>query len=92
MDSLKEQVSNLTLYDIKAGVRKVQNGKPSRVAYLLILWYVFVNELLSTAVMNYTEMESKVCRCRCSLSSVPPPIPEFPSLSICLMEECEIFD
>lgn len=29
MDSLKEQVSNLTLYDIKAGVRKVQNGKPS---------------------------------------------------------------
>jgi hypothetical protein len=25
--SLKEQVSNLTLYDIKAGVRKVQNGK-----------------------------------------------------------------
>ncbi|KAH1303691.1 hypothetical protein KXV37_006161 [Aspergillus fumigatus] len=35
--SLKEQVSNLTLYDIKAGVRKVQN-----------------------AVMNYTEMESKV--------------------------------
>jgi epsin len=25
-DSLKNQVSNLTLYDIKAGVRKVQNG------------------------------------------------------------------
>lgn len=25
-NSLKEQVSNLTLYDIKAGVRKVQNG------------------------------------------------------------------
>lgn len=25
--SLKEQVSNLTLYDIKAGVRKVQNGR-----------------------------------------------------------------
>ncbi|KAL1305694.1 hypothetical protein AAFC00_007284 [Neodothiora populina] len=36
-DSLKEQVANLSLYDIKAGVRKVQN-----------------------AVMNYTEMESKV--------------------------------
>ncbi|KAJ5582523.1 Golgi to endosome transport protein (Ent3) [Penicillium sp. DV-2018c] len=35
--SLKDQVSNMTLYDIKAGVRKVQN-----------------------AVMNYTEMESKV--------------------------------
>lgn len=27
LSSLKEQVSNLTLYDIKAGVRKVQNGK-----------------------------------------------------------------
>lgn len=25
-DALKSQVSNLTLYDIKAGVRKVQNG------------------------------------------------------------------
>lgn len=25
-ESLKNQVSNLTLYDIKAGVRKVQNG------------------------------------------------------------------
>jgi hypothetical protein len=25
--SLKDQVSNLTLYDIKAGVRKVQNGQ-----------------------------------------------------------------
>ncbi|CAK7200623.1 Epsin-3, clathrin recruitment and traffic between the Golgi and endosome [Sporothrix eucalyptigena] len=35
--NLKESVANLTLYDIKAGVRKVQN-----------------------AVMNYTEMESKV--------------------------------
>ena len=27
LNSLKEQVSNLTLYDLKAGVRKVQNGK-----------------------------------------------------------------
>ncbi|RJE19291.1 hypothetical protein PHISCL_08379, partial [Aspergillus sclerotialis] len=35
--NLRDQVSNLTLYDIKAGVRKVQN-----------------------AVMNYTEMETKV--------------------------------
>lgn len=25
--SIKEQVSNLSLYDLKAGVRKVQNGK-----------------------------------------------------------------
>lgn len=25
--SLKDQVSNLTLYDLKAGVRKVQNGR-----------------------------------------------------------------
>jgi len=27
-ESLKTQVSNLTLYDLKAGVRKVQNGMP----------------------------------------------------------------
>lgn len=26
-NSLKDQISNLTLYDVKAGVRKVQNGK-----------------------------------------------------------------
>ena len=26
-DSLKTQVSNLTLYDVKAGIRKVQNGR-----------------------------------------------------------------
>jgi epsin len=31
-NSLKEQVSNLTLYDIKAGVRKVQNGRYSNEA------------------------------------------------------------
>ncbi|KAK1829930.1 putative golgi to endosome transport protein [Podospora conica] len=37
LNSLKDTVANLSLYDIKAGVRKVQN-----------------------AVMNYTEMESKV--------------------------------
>ncbi|KAK4451409.1 hypothetical protein QBC34DRAFT_55030 [Podospora aff. communis PSN243] len=37
LNSLKETVAGLTLYDLKAGVRKVQN-----------------------AVMNYTEMESKV--------------------------------
>ena len=28
LNSLKDQVSNLTLYDLKAGVRKVQNGEP----------------------------------------------------------------
>ena len=28
LSSIKDQVSNLTLYDLKAGVRKVQNGKP----------------------------------------------------------------
>lgn len=30
LSSLKDQVSNLTLYDLKAGVRKVQNGELSR--------------------------------------------------------------
>lgn len=27
LSNIRDQVSNLTLYDIKAGVRKVQNGK-----------------------------------------------------------------
>lgn len=54
--SLKDKVSNLTLYDIKAGVRQVQNGESpttgssSRRAKLM----------RPAAVMNYTEMEAKV--------------------------------
>ncbi|KAJ5684349.1 uncharacterized protein N7477_000694 [Penicillium maclennaniae] len=52
---LQNQVSNLTLYDLKAGVRKVQNGdlrlfrEPRKPADRSVI-----------AVMNYTEMESKV--------------------------------
>jgi epsin len=56
LEGLKEQVSNLSLYDIKAGVRKVQNGKYSR-------YYVWSGRDAYTgyaAVMNYTEMEAKV--------------------------------
>jgi hypothetical protein len=30
LNSLKDTVANLSLYDIKAGVRKVQNGTPLR--------------------------------------------------------------
>jgi hypothetical protein len=68
LSNLKEQVSNLTLYDLKAGVRKVQNGK-SRIMYRLALYanppiaarYTkSVRMLMILAVMNYTEMESKV--------------------------------
>lgn len=36
-NSLKEQVSNLTLYDLKAGVRKVQNGKQKETKALLLM-------------------------------------------------------
>jgi epsin len=56
LEGLKEQVSNLSLYDIKAGVRKVQNGKYPRL-------YVRLGRdtyTVYTAVMNYTEMEAKV--------------------------------
>jgi epsin len=28
LNSLKDQVTNLTLYDLKAGFRKAQNGTP----------------------------------------------------------------
>ena len=38
LSSIKDQVSNLTLYDLKAGVRKVQNGKPmAQMAQMKIL-------------------------------------------------------
>lgn len=30
-NNLKDTVAGMTLYDVKAGVRKVQNGKPSAV-------------------------------------------------------------
>lgn len=60
LGSLKEQVTNLSLYDLKAGVRKVQNGKPThakasmtRLRTLKLTWAFL-------AVMNYTEMEAKV--------------------------------
>ena len=56
LNSLKDQVSNLTLYDIKAGVRKVQNGKP-----LIRSVAIYSRSHAITAVMNFTEMEAKVC-------------------------------
>jgi epsin len=53
--SLKEAAANISLYDIKAGVRKVQNGESAHGCQLgdskLTCW---------PAVMNYTEMEAKV--------------------------------
>jgi epsin len=52
--SLKEAAANLSLYDIKAGVRKVQNGKITQSRPVRTLTDGFA------AVMNYTEMEAKV--------------------------------
>ena len=37
LNNLKDTVSNLTLYDLKAGVRKVQNGKSPAIFWLLVL-------------------------------------------------------
>ena len=54
LSSLKDQVSNLTLYDLKAGVRKVQNGEPAIPTAKLRA------DISYLAVMNYTEMEAKV--------------------------------
>ena len=53
LNSLKDQVSSLTLYDLKAGVRKVQNGECS------VLLLANLRSCVA-AVMNYTEMEAKV--------------------------------
>ncbi|KAL9132198.1 MAG: hypothetical protein Q9217_000002 [Psora testacea] len=54
LNNLKDQVSNLTLYDLKAGVRKVQNGMRPQVPTMNLA------ERIAPAVMNYTEMEAKV--------------------------------
>jgi epsin len=54
LNSLKEAAANLSLYDIKAGVRKVQNGRRS----LFHASWPYAHR--SLAVMNYTEMEAKV--------------------------------
>ena len=58
--SLKDQVANLSLYDLKAGVRKVQNGKVILKNRLYILSRMSPLIPLLIAVMNYTEMEAKV--------------------------------
>ena len=60
LNSLKDTVSNLTLYDVKAGVRKVQNGKKACDDACFTL--LEINSCI--AVMNYTEIEAKVCRVR----------------------------
>jgi epsin len=52
LTSIKDSLSNLSIHDIKAGVRKVQNGK-SR----MLDWPVRADVV---AVMNYTQMEAKV--------------------------------
>ena len=54
-NSLKEQVSNLSLYDLKAGVRKVQNG--TSLESILDVTQLTISR---QAVMNFTEMEAKV--------------------------------
>jgi epsin len=63
--SLKDSVTNLTLYDIKAGVRKVQNGKWGRFLArafgpLGLAFGTWRKANCVAAVMNYTEMEAKV--------------------------------
>lgn len=59
-NSLKDQVSNLSLYDLKAGVRKVQNGKFCDHEAVGRRSIGPRAHSLFTAVMNYTEMEAKV--------------------------------
>jgi epsin len=54
-NNLKKSVANLSLYDIKAGVRQLQNGSFN--CYLMLLNHRLIYLI---AVMNYTEMESKV--------------------------------
>ena len=51
-------MTNLSLYDIKAGVRKVQNGM-SLLSDMVDWTKKPAKSCLFIAVMNYTEMESK---------------------------------
>ena len=58
-NTLRDQVSNLTIYDLKAGVRKVQNGQLSR-SDLFPFRPLLFQLTRCIAVMNFTEMEAKV--------------------------------
>lgn len=60
LNSLKNTVSNLTLYDIKAGVRKMQNGTLASRCRDAVNPSIRLADLMGVAVMNYTEMEAKV--------------------------------
>lgn len=53
-------MANISLYDIKAGVRKVQNGERSIACARLTIIADLLTPESPTAVMNYTEMEAKV--------------------------------
>lgn len=56
-NNLQNSVSNLTLYDVKAGVRKMQNA-------VMVSSNIYTCRRLSGAAdcasQNYTEMEAKV--------------------------------
>lgn len=56
--TIKDQVSNLTLYDVKAGVRKLQNGMNP--IYFFGPRHRHQLTVFRLAVMNFTEMEAKV--------------------------------
>lgn len=76
--NLQDKVSNLSLYDLKAGVRKVQNGKSTQFGIALAVFHYFEipgyrADRCVIAVMNYTEMEAKVrIPTKLSLRNDPP--------------------
>lgn len=69
LDNLRDTIQNISLYDVKAAVRKAQNGELSlsppvplcraECSILNFQWTTF-NEVVKIVVMNYTEMEAKV--------------------------------
>ena len=59
LQSIKEQIAGLSLYDVKAAVRKAQNGN-KWFCPVHPLGCVMANTVLCSVVMNYTEMEAKV--------------------------------
>lgn len=74
LDNLRDTIQNISLYDVKAAVRKAQNGElssssptfapmPGQECFILNFQWATVNEVARIVVMNYTEMEAKVLFC-----------------------------
>ncbi|GKT42958.1 ENTH domain-containing protein C794.11c [Colletotrichum spaethianum] len=61
-NNLKDTVSNMTLYDVKAGVRKVQNGKLPAVQFEMPVIAATLNEIMPMIYRRFTEKSAEEWR------------------------------